>query len=78
MVKTEFVIPGMHISRGDVAAICESKLSDKEAYEKAQKLTDEEMQFLADDFAEEFFNVHDGLFRKILIVALQNLERREE
>ena len=78
MVKTEFVIPGMHISRGDVAAIYESKLSDKHAYEKAQKLTDEQMQFLADDFAEEFFNVHDGLFRKILIVALQNLERREE
>ena len=36
MAKTEFVIPGMYISRTDVAAICESKLSDKDAYEKAQ------------------------------------------
>jgi hypothetical protein len=80
MVKTEFAIPGMYISRTDIMAMYmyDPTLSDKEAFEKAYKLTDEQMEFLADDFAEVFFNVYDGMFRKILIVALQNLERREE
>lgn len=62
-----FTIPGMAISRLDIAFMVYSRtLPEEEAKAKAFKLTDKQMEYIAEEFTEQFFSVHDGLFRQLL------------
>lgn len=73
----EFIIPGMCLKRSDVefTVYCK-KMSEKDAHDKAEALSDAEMEFIAEVFAGEFFGVH-GLFGEILDDAVQYIEEYE-
>lgn len=74
-------IPGMCISREDIALIVYERfrgMSEEDAHKKVQSLTDEQMNRIADEFAEEFFGVDEGLFADILVRAIKYIEDEEK
>lgn len=79
-MKDSVPIPGMFISREDMELIyCRHhlKLDDDEAHKKSVELTDEQMDDIAYAFSEEFFDRRDGLFRSILIDAVNYLKEND-
>jgi hypothetical protein len=79
-MKDSVPIPGMFISREDMDLIfyrCHLKLSDEEAAKKSRELTDEQMDDIAYAFSEEFFDRREGLFRYILIDAVNYLREND-
>jgi len=73
-------IPGMCISREDIALIVYQhfrQMDEFDAEEKVNLLTDVQMNYIADEFAEEFFSVNDGLFAKLLLCAVERVEEDE-
>jgi|WetSurMetagenome_2_1015567.scaffolds.fasta_scaffold17521_16 hypothetical protein len=79
-MKDSVPIPGMFISREDMELIyyrSHLKLDDEEAAKKSRELTDEQMDDIAYAFSEEFFDRRDGLFRYILIDAVNFLKEND-
>ncbi len=75
-MKYDTEIPGMYISREDMKLIVYEgllKLSCQEAKKKSEELTDKELDDIAYAFSEEFFDVNEGLFAKLLREAYKNL-----
>ena len=73
-------IPGMYISKEDISLIVYEhfrQMDEVDAEEKVNSLTDDQMKCIADEFAEEFFSVNDGLFAKLLLRAVERVEDDE-
>ena len=78
---TSIRIPGMCISREDIALIVYERfrgMSEEDARKKVQLLTDDQMNRIADEFAEEFFSVDEGIFADILVRAIEYVENEEK
>lgn len=76
-----FLIPGMSLDRSDIEILIYQKkrgLSEKEASAKANALTDNQMQHIADQFSDYFFYDNEDLFRKILNDAVEEVEDYEK
>jgi hypothetical protein len=69
-MEIAYRIPGMILTRTDVAEIYALKMPKDEAHGKAQNLTYKEMKYIAESFSEEFFDVHENLFKSILYDAI--------
>jgi|WetSurMetagenome_2_1015567.scaffolds.fasta_scaffold36274_5 hypothetical protein len=68
-MNNEFPIPGAIITREDVALIIFMRLKKiglDEAREKADALTDTQMEEIAEAWSQVFFEKHDGLFARVL------------
>jgi hypothetical protein len=75
---TDFVIPGMSLTREDIfMLVYRDRYSPEEAEAKANALTDNQMFHIIEQFADYFFLDNEGLFRKILHDAVQEVEEYE-
>lgn len=82
MSETEFVIPGMVITREDVESVlCKvgfpESVSEK-AHDIAMSLTDAQMELVADMFAQEFFDGYVGMFQEFLEEVVNTLILTDE
>jgi hypothetical protein len=78
--ETFFRAVGLGVTREDISLIIyqgQYGLSEDSSDDKANRLTDAQMERIGEAFSETLFEEHDGLYAQLLRETFEYLERAE-